>query len=249
MNTITNLHTSLFILNECHDTIEYLYFLFKKADQRDIPYYKNFSQHEINRYIILNVASFLDEYQIHFVQKKQSNPRPKPIEAEYTERIKHLDGVITPILNTINRWKDIGEYRDHFVAHANRSRWSRELKISSQEPYDAPRQLWEFQLLHDLINIMFGLIAQEFKTEVNEAWFFAKTLKAVINPNKNNTYIKEELESMVEKFQTICQKQGKSYSLNIREIIYEPLRKLVESYPPFSHPLPFINYRARTGQF
>jgi hypothetical protein len=228
MNSITNFHTSLFILNECHDTIEHLYFEFNKCSEKEIPYYKNRFQHEIGRYIILNVASFLDEYQIYFVQKKQSNPRPKPIEVKFKERIKKLDELITPILKTINRWNDITEYRDQYVAHPNRSRYGRTLKISSQEPYDAPRQLWEFQVLHDLINIMFGLICQEFKSELNEAWLFAKTLKPVMNPLKDNSRMVIELEEMIKEFKDISQKQERNYSLDVPEIIYGPLKKMVE---------------------
>jgi hypothetical protein len=115
MNTISNFHSSLYILNECHETIELLYFEFNKDSQTDIPYYKNTFQQEIGKYIILNIASFIDEYQIYFTQTKKISKKPKPIETEYIQRIKDIDRIINPILNMINRWKDIMNYRDNFV--------------------------------------------------------------------------------------------------------------------------------------
>src|SRR5258705_1869958 len=103
--------------------------------------------------MILETASFLDEYQIHFTQTKRINKRIEPIETEYRQRINDLHELIKPILNTIGRWKGIGEYRDNFVAHTNRVGYNNsKLIVAKQEPYDAPRQYWEFQLLRDLIH-------------------------------------------------------------------------------------------------
>jgi hypothetical protein len=242
MNTISNVHTCLYILNECHNTIERLYFEFDKYSRIGIPYDKNTFQHEIGKYIILNAASFIDEYEIYFTQTKKSNKRPKPIEPECVQRIKDLDEIIKPILITINRWGGIKKYRDNFVAHMNRSGWNHKtLIIAFQERYDAPRQFWEFQLLRDLIHIMFGVISQEFKTELTEAYFCANTLKPTINPLKDNSNIQAELENMVNGFNNISRQQGKEYSLNIPEISYEPLKILVDPFPSFSHPITLFN--------
>ena len=246
MNTISNFHSSLFILNDCHEKIEHLYFKFNKCLQTGIPYYKNIFQHELGKYIILNSASFMDEYQIYFAQTKTTNKRPKPIEQEYNQRIKDLNKIINPILKTINRWSDIGQYRDNFVAHSNRSGWNlNTLIIASQEPYDAPRQFWEFQLLRDLIHIMFGIISQEFKMELIDAVFLAKSLKCVMNPLKDNSNIQKELQNMVDEFNKISQLQGKTYSLNTPEIDYHPLKKMVNSYPAFYHPISIVNHPVR----
>jgi hypothetical protein len=122
------------------------------------------------------------------------------------------------------------------------------LIISSQEPYDAPRQFWEFQLLRDLIHIMFGIISQEFKMELNEAWFIGRTLKAVINPNKDYRKIQLEIHNMINDFDKISQELGKSYSLNVFDIGNELLQRLTGSYQSFSHPLSLINYHIRTNR-
>ncbi len=203
--------------------------------QRNRHYHENTFQHEIGKYIILNAASFIDEYEIHFVQQRHLK-RSKPIEPEYTQRIKNLDEIIKPILNTLNRWSGIKQYRNNFVAHSNRSGQNQQtLVIPFQESHDAPRQFWEFQLLRDLIHIMFGVISQEFKMELVDAWVSGNTLKPTMNPCKDNSDIQAELENMVNEFNNISQRQGKVYSLNIPEIEYEPLKKLVDPLTPFSH--------------
>ena len=236
MNKISNFHSSLYILNDCHESIERLYFIFSNDVQSRDEYYKNNLLTDLRSYIIMEVSSFIDEYQIYFAQTKKTNKRPKPIESIYVQRIKNLHEIIEPILDTINRWTNIREYRNNYVAHKNRSSMSN-LKISSQEPYDAPRKFFEVQLLRDLIHIMFGIISQEFKIELTDAFFFAKSLKSVMNPGKDNSNIKIELQEMVDRFNKVSKQQGKAYTLNISTINYEPLKKLVESFPIFFHPL------------
>ncbi len=195
MNKISNFHSSLFILNECHETIECLYYEFSNNKQSGSEYYKNDFLLCLKDYIIMEAASFLDEYQIYFTSTKRTNQRPKPMEQEYEQRIKNLHEVIKPILDTINRWKNIHDYRDNYVAHKNRSGFPiKSLKIPSQEPYDAPRKFFEIQLMRDLIHIMFGLISQEFKMELNDAFFKAKTLKSVVNPGKNNSNVEKSFK-------------------------------------------------------
>lgn len=47
MNKISRFHSSLFILNECHEAIEHLYFQFAKCSHSEIRYHKNLFQHEM----------------------------------------------------------------------------------------------------------------------------------------------------------------------------------------------------------
>ena len=238
MNKISNFHSSLFILSECDETIECLYLEFNSHKQTGSEYHKSDFLLCLKDYIIMEVASFLDEYQIYFTRTKKTNQRPKPIEQEYEQRIHNLREVIKPILETVNRWRDIDEYRDNYVAHKNRSGFPiKSLKISSQEPYDAPRKFFEIQLLRDLIHIMFGLISQEFKLELTDAFFRAKSVKSVVNPCKNNDSIEKELQDMVTEFNNISAKQGRAYTLNASAIAFEPLKNLVVTQPIFTHPL------------
>lgn len=95
---------------------------------------------------------------------------------------------------------------------------------------------------------MFGVISQEFKIELTDAFFFGQTLNAVVNPGKDNNGIETELQNMVDEFNNISAQQGKNYTLNIPEIGYEPLNKILTSFPTFSHPIPLINKSIRTKQ-
>lgn len=238
MNKISNFHSSLFILNECHETIEHLYFEFTNHKNSGSEYYKSNQLIYLKDYIIMEAASFLDEYQIYFTRTKQTSQRPKQIEAEYILRINDLHEVIKPILNTINRWKDLEEYRDNYVAHKNRSNYPiKKLKISYQETYDAPRMFSEIQLLRDLIHMIFGIISQEFKTELIDAFYLGKTLKSVVNPGKDNSNIEEELREMIKTINETPYQKQKKYSLNISELEFFPLQKMTKHFPTFSHPL------------
>lgn len=121
MNKISNFHSSLFTLNESHEAIERLYFEFSNHEQSGPEYYKNILLLDLKNYIILEAASFIDEYQIYFAQTKTTSKRPNAIEPIYKQRVKDLHEIIKLILTTIHRWKDIEEYRDNYVAHKNRS--------------------------------------------------------------------------------------------------------------------------------
>lgn|GEM_PF-4395805 len=248
MNTISNFHSSLFILFESYQNLERLYFQFKEFPQSGIESYTNPFVESYRNYIILEAASFLDEYEINFLEinnrsalntKKKSKKPVKPIEQQYWNRIENLHKIITPLLRTMNRWTEIRKYRNNFVAHTNRSDWKDgyNLIIAGQEPYDAPRTFFEFQILHDIIHIMFGLISQEFRMELIDAWFIARSLKCFMNPRKDNSNIQQELLDMINEFNKECEQQGKDYTLNVPPIEYVPLKQMVENMNEYNHPL------------
>jgi len=237
MNPVSNFQASLFNLNEGHEKIERLYFQFLNHPDSGETYYLEPSLIDISHYMILEVVSFLDEYHIYFVQTKIGK-RAAPIEKEYIQRIKDLHVVLRPILKTIYRWKGIESYRDNFVAHTNRIGFtSNSLIIAGQEPYDAPRKFWEFQLLRDLIHIMFGIISQEFKMELIDAHFAANTRKNVLNPLKDNSKVEDELQNMIEEYHQECTQQGKEYTLNVPQVDFPSLNQMLNKMVEFNHPL------------
>lgn len=208
--------------------------------------------------MIMETASFMDEYEHNFLeindrfppdQLKHGNRPILRIEQQYWSRIGNLDKTIQPIMETLKRWTEIRKFRKYYVAHGSRSdlKHGHYLIISGQEPYDAPRKFFEFQLLHDLVHIILGLIAQEFKHELNDAWFQAHTLKAVMNPRKDNSKIESELEMMIKKFNLECQQQGKDYSLNLPAIEYPELKDMVKGMEEYKHPLTFMNFYHRNN--
>lgn len=245
MNSVSHFQASLFNLNECHEKIENLYHQFSTHPETGSLYYLEPLLVDVSRYLILEVASFLDEYHIYFVQTKRGK-KAAQIEAEYVQRIKDINSVLKPIEEAIYRWKGIEDYRDHFVAHTNRVGYNfNSLIIASQEPYDVPRKSWEFQLLRDLIHMMFGIISQEFKEELNDAWFAAKGRKGVMNPGKDNSKVDDELQNMIYEFEKECKQQGKEYTLNIPQVNYPPLKKMVENMTEFNHTLVHMHHLIR----
>ncbi len=246
MNKISNFHSSLFILFESFQNLERLFFQFKQFPQSGIETYSNPFVGSYRNYIILETNSFLDEYETYFREinnrnalKKKSKRQLKPIEQQYWSRIENLHKIITPFLKTLKRWSEIKKYRNNFVAHTNRSDWNDgyNLIIAGQEPYDAPRTFFEFQILHDLIHIIFGLISQEFNMELIDACFTARSLKCFMNPLKDNSHIEQELLNMISEYNKECEQQGKEYTLNIPPIEYAPLKQMVEKMNEYNHPL------------
>ena len=256
MNTISNFHSSLFILFETYQNLERLYFEFDKFPKSGIESYSNPFVKSYRNYIILEAVSFLDEYETNFLEinnrntlttKKKSKKPLKPIEQQYWNQIENLHKIITPLLNTVNRWTGIRKFRNNFVAHGSRSDWKDgyNLIIAGQESYDAPRAIFEFQILHDIIHLIFGLISQEFKAELIDAWFAAHSLKCHMNPLKDNTHIEQELLDMITSFQQECTAQKKDYTLNIEQIEYPPLKKMTETMDKYFHPLTHMNKYSR----
>lgn len=247
MNTISNFQASIYILHQCHEKLEIIFFEFCKYPSSGIDSYSNPILPSIRNYIILETASFLDEYENNFLEindrtKKllKKGQRPiHPIEKQYWSRIENLHKIIDPLLKVLYRWTEIKKYRNNYVGHGSRATWKdgNRLSISSQECYDAPRNVFEFQIMRDIIHVIFGLIAQEFKLELVEAEFAARTLKPVVNPLKNNTTIDLELSVMMNHVITEIKKQGKDYSLNIPPLQYEGFQSLVLSMTVFNHPL------------
>jgi hypothetical protein len=201
MNKISNLHSTLFILDKCVQKIERLYLEFHGRTDLNPEYYRDKFAVDIGNYIILESVSFIAEYQEHF--------NPKNVEIGYEQRIQNVRSATKPIMMMIRRWKDLEKYRHLYIAHPNRDQKNGyKLIISGQEPYDAPRRTFEFKLLHDLIIYCFSIISQEFAKELNEAIFFGNTLKPVTNPLKDNSKIRMELKDMVDKFKDVCASAG-----------------------------------------
>ena len=233
MNTISNFHSSLYILHDSHENLETIFFLFNQYPKSGMESLANPFLPSVRNYILLEAVSFIDEYENNFIEinnkiTKTKSPIPKHlIEKPYWSRIEDLHRVVKPLLNTLNRWTEIKEYRNNYVGHGSRASYSKgnKLKIAGQEEYDAPRSVFEFQIMRDIIHLIFGLIAQEFKMELIDAEYFANTLKPGVNPLKDNSHIVNELSSMILESEGEFKKQGKDYSLNILQLSYEPLKK------------------------
>lgn len=248
MNTISNFHSSLYILHRCHENIETVFFEFANYQAADSKRHFH-SSPLLRNYLILEAASFLDEYEYNFLetpnrQGKVYRQRRMPthsIEPEFCDRIEKLHTVIVPVLRTIGRWRGIRQYRNNYVAHSSRADWNADnkLRISGQECYDAPRTVSEFQVMRDLIHLVFGLIAQEFKMELIDAEHLANIRKPVVNPLKDNTTINTELADMIVAAKEASESSGKEYSFNIERFSYDPLQLLVSGTPTFIHPLSF----------
>ena len=102
----------MYILFKSYQNLESEYFQFKQFPQSGIESYSNPFVHRRREYIILESASFLDEYETNFLEinnrsgnKKKKGRKPiKPIEELYWNRIENLHKIIYPLLKTLNRW-------------------------------------------------------------------------------------------------------------------------------------------------
>lgn len=237
---ISNFHSSLYILHACHQKIETLFHDFTNDQLSGPKYYKSPTLLYISRYLIMEAASFLDEYQTHFtytLKAKYKAPR-RLIEKKYRKRVDKLKLILAPVMKQIYRWKDIKTYRNSYVGHTNRGPYKKnraKLVIDGQEVYNIPRRYWEFQLLRDLFHIAFGVITQEFNKEFVDADFKARTLKPVTGTEKDVNKMNTQLNEMIDKFQKMCKQERKTYTLHINGISYPDLQTRLTTMPEFIH--------------
>lgn len=155
--------------------------------------------------IIIESCSFVDEYEQHF---------GVTTEEKYKNQIVEIKQICKPIINKIKGWKDLRLIRNSFLAHNLRTK-DRKMIFRNEISYNAPRNVYEVELLNHLIQIIFKIIYIEFREELE----FAKTNFKL----KTDSYIGLERNTC---FQTIdniildvnekLRDIGRKYSINLK---------------------------------
>jgi len=148
-----NLYERLFILYKCQSSMNNIW---GKLNQDNVTIKGfNYSDSPFLYHIILEVASYLEEYK----NFNCSNLKP------YTARINEIRSINKNIIKKINQW-DLQSFRNNIVAHPWRK--NGEFVIPDSLEYKIPRNAFEFQLLINYLNYSWKLINSEFEEEFEE---------------------------------------------------------------------------------
>lgn len=157
-------YESLFILTRTYDNITYLseimwdHDLIEKAgfelEEKKVFHYLSLFSH-----IILETCSFLEEYEKNLFSVSED---------QYKNRIRQLRKNAQPVIDKINEWKGLRDYRNQMIAHPWRIRQTKEFAYKDLFSYDIPTGYLELQLLRQYLRAVVLLIEVEFAAELEE---------------------------------------------------------------------------------
>jgi hypothetical protein len=160
---------------------------------------------------VIDSISFLDEYQEVFGPKT---------EKLYKERIVIVKAINKPFISKINEWKNLRDLRNHLLAHNMRIGKNGEFLFRVKGlKYDAPRNLNDLFLLHNLISFVAQTINSEFDDEQKSIDQF-KTEK--IEENKN-VLTKDDVSKitigLIQESNKIKQDRNRNYNFSLNGLI------------------------------
>lgn len=136
---------------------------------------------QIREYCIIQICSFIDEYNKYFVRNY--------IEDHHSKKISDLRKFLKPFFHEINREYNLKDYRNHILAHNNRSNSESILMGNIKKKYNFPKYTEEFLAIKIIIDLILKIIIHEFRTDLNENLFEDKVIlsgKIELNRNKKN---------------------------------------------------------------
>jgi len=205
---ILAIHESLFILHKCNYTINRIWALldrFKENKQMVYDY-----GNVLSNYIKMELLSFMDEYHNYFNNKSEN---------DYSKRISEIKAICKPVVKRINRWRGLNKFRNDIIAHTWRA--DGKLVLPDRSKYDVPKNLVEIKILVDLNNYLWGLINAEFEKETAFALNHFVNLKQTESKMTDVTKINQEMISMAEEVDVLCQKYGKAFYIKVDQYVIE----------------------------
>lgn len=194
------LYESLFILYKCQNAMNIIW---EKLNQ-DCKTIKgfNYSDSPLLYHIILEVASFQEEYK---------NFNGRNLDA-YADRINDIRAINKSIIKKINQW-DLQSFRNNIVAHPWRK--NGQFVIPDSLEYNIPRNAFEFQLLINYVGYSWKMIESEFDKEFKAAIDYMLTLEIKPKPKAEYNTINDEQLKLVDEVNTKCKDLGKEYFLKV----------------------------------
>jgi len=153
---------------------------------------------------ILDACSFMDEYNGHF---------GVTTEEEYLQKILEIKKICKPLVNQINKWKDLRLIRNSFVAHNLRTK-DNKMIFRTQINFKAPRGPYEIELLNDIIQLISHIIEKEFQVEYDYARNnFELDISEFKGFSKDDCW--QIMDSLIEKVNQGLKKLNKPYLINL----------------------------------
>lgn len=209
MNKPIHLYESLFILYKCQLNINRIYNLTLEnrtrndSDENDAIL--------LAQYLLMESLSFISEFKENL---------HKYSESEYKQRVADLHQITKPIFKRINKWKDIGRYRNNIIAHPWRS--SGKFVIPNDPSYNIPKNWAEIFILTHLLKYVWAMITAEFGKEIIEAISYIDSTYS-FKSNKEASYpdLNKDHLLMAKEVDIIRKRLNKSYYLKVQQYEFE----------------------------
>lgn len=192
-NNLTKIQESILILCTLQALLdEYLKCLTKEKDKPDSVLFSIISSQ-----IIITSCSYLDEWEF----------LGKLIKVEKETRIITLRKITKPVINRINQWKDMRQFRNNMIAHNHRiKKEENSLAIfSMSRNLNCPNSFYDYKLLIGCIFISKNILLRIFQNEYNKSIPRIKNIEAIkpVNEIKDNKAYKNEFNSLTRDVQTL----------------------------------------------
>lgn len=149
---------------------------------------------QIKEYCIINICSFLDEYEKYFAITY--------IENSFEKEILEIKQILKPFIKEIKRDYNLKDYRNHILAHNLRDNSKSLLMGEINRIYNFPKYTDEFQSINQIINLMMRIILNQFKNDLPENYWQDKVIdsqKIVMNRVPKNFEV-DKLNDITESF-------------------------------------------------
>lgn len=163
----------------------------------------------LNSLMILNIidaCSFLEEYENFFGINSEDQCKTK---------ILTIKKICKPVISTIKKWKDLKKVRNTFYAHNKRSK-SNKLVYRDIIDQNAPRTIYEIELLSHCLLLIDFVIHKEFENEIQLA---KRTINLNITPAKE--FSKDdcwrEVNNLIAIINQNLTKNNRTYSINLKK--------------------------------
>lgn len=198
------LYESLFILHKCNLNIERLRNLLQSFEgtlEKDSDYALLFTYH-----INLEALSFLEEFRDGFSK----------VEQQYSDRIREVRKISSPVLKRIHKWKDLEKFRNNIVAHPWRHKGQ---FVLPEQFYNIPRNWFEVTILVNLMNYLWTLIKIEFEKEYADSLKYIATFETNSKPPSDYSSLNSDHLTMANEVATLCRSFNKNYYLKVFQYI------------------------------
>lgn len=207
------LYESLYIFARYAQDIKFLFELMidcgyreRKADQWN----RKELTHYITLYntILMDMCSYIDEYNKHFASKA---------EQQFKDRIISLKKIARPAVKKINEWTGLKEYRNQMIAHNFRINED-VFSFTKLGQYNSPRTYADIALLRKYFMMVQTIIEAEFQNELPKVNPYIKGFE-VQDRMTNYETIEEDLKTVVEKINSLCETNAKPYLLDLNAFL------------------------------
>ncbi|MCL1670921.1 hypothetical protein [Elizabethkingia ursingii] len=147
---------------------------------------------QLKEYCIINICSFLDEYD-NFFSKNY-------IEPLYTDRIIKVKQFLRPFIKEIKKDYHLKDYRNHILAHNLRANSKSLLMGKIVKTYNFPKYTEEFNSINTIIIMILRIIVKEFKNDLPIDYWQDKVInsKKIVMDRKAKVFDLQKLSRSAE---------------------------------------------------